>query len=128
MFFHLISLSFDLMHLHFIFCDEFYSQISDFATTVFFVGPLSISDIAAASDDLAKVRISYQVWSWCVWCCLSLFDLMSTFVIICLDYWFRGYQDHTARMLHLKLTLIVKQSHAVILKRLLRFDIISYFI
>ncbi|KAI5412651.1 hypothetical protein KIW84_057337, partial [Lathyrus oleraceus] len=50
--------------------------------------PLSITDIVSASDNLAKVRISYK--------------------------------DHTARTLHSKLTPIVKQSHAVILKKLLR--------
>lgn len=52
---------------------------------------------------------------WCSW-----------FIIICFDYWFRGYQDHTVRTLHSKLTPIVKQSHAVILKKLLRFEVICY--
>jgi len=87
------------------------------------VEPLSISDIVAASDDHAKVRISYKVWSSHDECdgCLSV--IWYQWFIICLDYWIRGYRDHTVRMLHSKLTLIVKQFHAMTLKKLLRFDL-----
>lgn len=120
------ALLFDLMHFHFIFVMSFTvkSKASQQLFLFLIVGPLSISDIVAASDNRAKVRISYKVWSQYVWVMFATvwFDPHGSLLHhLCLDYWFRGYQDHSARKLQLKLTLIVKQSHAVILKKLLRF-------
>lgn len=62
---HLMTLSFDCIHSYFVFCYEFIHriQILKLLFLSLIVEPLSISDIVAASDHGAKVRISYKVCS-----------------------------------------------------------------